>query len=627
MEIAITATLERDRERLMRQAEKRLYTNVERRSQQTAAQNKELESLLSIQLAVSIGLLDTIRSLKLKLESITADYQILYAQFQRLQGIKQGLINELYMPSTERLETLLKGSSEETDKDGIQDKPSSVDTEEEEASEGARLRKIFTTAAPRRKKQIGKRAKDLARLICQEIYDTSGLDNLDALWGEGNWEVAFWDVVESIEFVPATVYRKRVYYPVIRKRTIDPIQGNVFELIRLPRENALLAKSLLTPSLMAAILYDKFVMYLPLYRQEHDPNRFGGFPISRQIMSAWIVTMAQRLKPFYDYLVALLLQQRYLQCDETTWLVIHDVGTRNYFWVQRTGELLNCHPIVIVGYESGRSTEHLRTLFAGIDKEMRITSDAYSAYYAIQREMPDFIVLCGCFMHARRYFTDAFKILDKKGFTKKQIMELEETKILHMIAAIYKAEMPLKELTSDERKRRRDTEVRPLVDAFFQYVRDFDETNPLVTAKMREAIQYSRNHETELRKFLEDGNIPIDNGAAERAIRPIAMSRRNCLFSNTIEGARANASFLSFIETAEESGVNSFYYLKYLLEHSIEIAEYRANLDNMLPWSETYRSYEEREKQEFVRALAPPNSNYLPTTPKIRRRRDIAVPA
>lgn len=206
--------------------------------------------------------------------------------------------------------------------------------------------------------------------------------------------------------------------------------------------------------------------------------------------------------------------------------------------------------------------------------------------------------------------------------TDEEIENLEETKIVEMIGEIYHADESLKTLTSEERKARRDSEVRPLVDKFFEYVHDFSITDPLVSEKMKEAINYSICHEMELRQFLSDGNIPIDNGVSERAIRPIALLRRNVLFSNTVNGANAVAVFMSLIATAREANADIYYYLKYLLEHSRSISEGKANLNEMLPWSGAYRSYEEHQKLEI---LKPTGNNDPPITPKIQRKHAVSA--
>ena len=610
VEVAIDHAIELDHERKIRLAEKQIYKNVQNRAVKLQEQNKKLENDLAVLCTVFIELLKLIHASTAKLDACIAAYSELSKQLQHSQEVNVTLNNKIYAPSTERLDSLISHKKEE------------VSQNEDNTKQILEQNKRIKVPTERRNRIKGKRAYDLSFLPCREYYDEEALKGLNQEWGNGNWEVPFWEPVDSVEVIPAIAYRKRVFRPVVRVRIPDPAVGAVYELIRLPHQIPLIEKSLVTPSFLSYILYELFVMYSPLYRQENTSLLFNAFPVTRQTLSRWVITMAKRLKPLYDYLSELLLRQSYLQCDETRWNVIHDEKSQNWLWLQRTSELLDCQQIVLFEYETGRDTEHLIKLFADLGKEIHITSDAYSSYFSIQKKKDGLIILCGCFMHARRYFTNALKIRCQSHMTNEEIKNLEETKIVEMIGEIYHADESLKNLTSEERKTKRDSEVRPLVDKFFEYVHAFNITDPLVSEKMREAINYSICHEMELRQFLSDGNIPIDNGASERAIRPIALLRRNVLFSNTVNGANAVAVFMSLITTAREANADIYYYLKYLLEHSIEVSEGKTNLDKMLPWSEVYQEYEKRQKSEI---LKPTGNNDPPITPKIQRKQVVSA--
>ena len=615
MDIAINYAIELDREHKIRLAEKQIYKNVQQRSQKVEEQNKKLENDVAVLCTVFVELMKLIHASATKLDTCIAAYADLSTQLQHMKEMNISLNDEIYAPSTERLNSLI--SATHTAKEDVFQDTCNVNPEQNGIT-----RILNTDEHKRRNKIKGKRAENLSHLPYRKYYDIDALNSLDDKWGKGNWEVFRWEPTETIEVIPAIPYRKIIYRPVIRVRTLDPVSGNVYELIRLPHELPLIEKSLVTPSFLSYILYELFVMFSPLCRQENASLLFNAFPVTRQTLSRWVITAAERLEPLYNYLNNLLLQQNYLQCDETRWNVIHDENSQNWFWLQRTSELLNCNQIIIFAYESGRDTGHLIKLFANLDKEIHITSDAYSSYFSIQKKKDGLITLCGCFMHARRYFTNALKIRCQSHMTDEEIKNLEETKIIEMIGEIYKADEALKNLTPEERKLRRDIDVRPLVDKFFNYVHAFDMSDPLVTEKMREAINYSISHEAELCQFLNDGNIPIDNGASERAIRPIAMLRRNVLFSNTVKGAKTVAVFMSLIATAREARVDIFLYLKYLLEQSINISDKSANLDDMLPWSDAYHTYEEQKNKE---TLIPTKNNDPPITPKIRRKQAISA--
>lgn len=97
-----------------------------------------------------------------------------------------------------------------------------------------------------------------------------------------------------------------------------------------------------------------------------------------------------------------------------------------------------------------------------------------------------------------------------------------------------------------------------------------DETNPLYSDKLKDAIRYSKNQEKYLRRFLEDGNIPVDNGASERNMKPVACHRKNSLFSFSKKGADATMTIMSLIETAKANQAIPYYYLKYLFRKYVK---------------------------------------------------------
>ena len=238
-------------------------------------------------------------------------------------------------------------------------------------------------------------------------------------------------------------------------------------------------------------------------------------------------------------------------------------------------------------------------------------------------------------------YADALKAL--KGDAKELTHETVANKALVQIAAIYKAEEALKKLTAEERYDRRQREVKPLVEAYFAWVHEQDPAC-ILSEKTREGLKYSLNQEKYLRQhrtiasadisgsfvpilqfekleihkvflrfpnfileqnlsllslaelcgaalkvFLEDGNIPIDNSATERAIRPFTIGRANWHIIDTIHGAEASATIYSLVETAKANQLKIYEYLKHLLT---EIPKHMDDtgmdfLEDLLPWSDT----------------------------------------
>lgn len=187
--------------------------------------------------------------------------------------------------------------------------------------------------------------------------------------------------------------------------------------------------------------------------------------------------------------------------------------------------------------------------------------------------------------HARRDYADALKAL--KDEDKEYASETVAHKALVQIAAIYKAEAALKDKTAEERKKGRQEKVLPLVEAYFAWVKE-QEPATILSEKTRDALKYSLNQEKYLKVFLENGEVPIDNSATERAIRPFTVGRANWHIIDTIHGAQASAVIYSLVETAKANKLKIYEYLKHLLT---EIPKHMDDtsltfLDDLLPWSE-----------------------------------------
>ena len=155
------------------------------------------------------------------------------------------------------------------------------------------------------------------------------------------------------------------------------------------------------------------------------------------------------------------------------------------------------------------------------------------------------------------------------------------------IAAIYKAEAALKDKSAADRYLGRQKEVKPLVEAYFAWVRE-QEPATILSEKTRDGLKYSLNQEKYLKVFLDNGEVPIDNSATERAIRPFTIGRANWHLIDTIHGAQASAIVYSLVETAKANKLKIYEYLKHLLT---EIPKHmdssdRSFLDGLLPWSD-----------------------------------------
>ena len=578
---------------------------------------KELEIRLKETENASSAMALEYQQMKDELNGARKEIDALRKQNQHLTGIQTIQTNDLFGRSTEKTEDILNQALEGNlpTKDPLAE--DAAEQKEEKRVNRRRVGEIIPLFdnLDSRKAKGRKKRMDLSGLDVQSFFDYD-IDELNRAYGEGNWRFAYWKEDRKVELIHQTTYLKVTYTPIISV-------GLDHRLIRIPTENALIPKSVASPSLLAQIMLDWNRMYLPLYRQESDPNRFG-FALSRQTMSWWILYVAQtHFRPVYEYLCQQLKGYRHQNCDETYYSVTLDErgpGAKSFIWVHRSGDLADVPQIVVYCYEKTRGADHLRNFYAGLLEMIYLTCDAYSAYPCYAGESNGLIILTGCFMHCRRRFVEALLILNLKGLADEQIRNLPETRAILLIREIYLAEGQLKDLSPEERLERRKTEVLPKVNAFFEFVSGIDLNNPLLSEKMKDAIQYALNQEMYLRRFLTDGSIPIDNGIAERSVKPVALYRRNSLFSFSVKGAESMVTIFSLIETARANDADPYFYLKYLMEQMPKHLYNKGSeyMPDLMPWSDVYRRYEATERMNLVKAQAPP-SNERPRTPRKRR--------
>lgn len=371
------------------------------------------------------------------------------------------------------------------------------------------------------------------------------------------------------------------------------------EFLRADRPKDLLRNSVATHSLAAAIMNGKYTNAFPLYRIEQE-FKANGVNISRQTMANWVIRISQKyLEPVWRCLHDELLKQGVIQADETTCQVVHDnnpddpndkkgaPGHKNYMWLYRSTQFNREHPIVIYEYQRTRHHKHPEEFLQGFRGILE--TDGLQQYHMLEDRIPGF-TNASCWIHARRFFADAVKSLGKNSGVKPG--QTIAGHALAMISAMYKIEDTLKDLSADERLRERKKKIEPLVDVFFVWVKEtLADEKALPRGKTAEGLRYCVNQEKYLRVFLTNGDVPMDNSASERAIRPFTIGRKNWVIIDSIKGARASAVVYSIVETAKLNNLNVYYYLDYLLTELPEMTDQDGNIDTakikqLLPWSD-----------------------------------------
>jgi hypothetical protein len=259
--------------------------------------------------------------------------------------------------------------------------------------------------------------------------------------------------------------------------------------------------------------------------------------------------------------------------DETPVQVLKEPGktaqSKSYLWVQRGGP--PAHPIVLYHYDPGRGAEVANRLLEGFSGYLQ--TDGYAGYHAAVATHR--LTHVGCMAHARRKFMEAVKA---QGKNKKRG---KAHRGLTLIQKLYRIEKQSRKLDPEKRHAERQHLARPILDEIRAWL---DQVLPQVppTSATGKALHYLHNEWNQLIRYLDDGRLEIDNNAAENAIRPFVLGRKNWLFSDSVRGVKASANLYSLIETAKANQLEPYAYLRYLFTE-LPKAQTVEQIEDLLP--------------------------------------------
>ena len=423
-------------------------------------------------------------------------------------------------------------------------------------------------------KKKGKKEQDMSGLPIERVDHYMTEEELTAEFGKNGWKQLPDAISRRYRFVPAKVEVEEHHIGVYS----DKKDGH---MVKAKHPRGLLHGSTVSPTLAAAIINGKYVNAIPLYRLEQEFRRYG-LAITRQNMANWMIRLGEEyLSVLYDYLHQKLYDYHVIQADETPVLVNRDgrpAGSKSYMWVYRSGYMYPEKQIVLYEYQRTRNASHPREFlkdFSGI-----CVTDGYQVYHTLEKEKEE-LTIAGCWVHGRRKFEEALATIPAEG-KKESVAWL----VMKQIQAIYREEGKLKDLPSKERLAQRQVVIQPLVDALFAYLKQKKE-QIVVKGKLEAAFTYLLNQEKYLRVFLNDGDVPMDNNASERAIRGFCIGKKNWEVIDTINGAKTSAVIYSIAETAKANNLKPYEYFEHLLtvipEHMEDTD--RSFLEELLPWS------------------------------------------
>lgn len=375
----------------------------------------------------------------------------------------------------------------------------------------------------------------------------------------------------KLKYIPAKLIKERHIYPTYKCENC--YKDDITNIVKAPYQLAF-PKSMVSSSFVANMITDKFLKYVPLYRQE-KLFRNVGLDISRQNLSNWFIAGANELSSLVELMHKDILKQDIIHADETVLQVIKSCKVECRIWGMASSKYSN-EQIRLYFYKDNRKHDTGIELFKGF--KGYIQSDCYQAY----DKVPNCIDVA-CIAHARRKYADFIKAC-KGELKESNSICLQGIKFLD---DLYKVEHRLEKENASIKKiyEVRNKESREILNNYKKWL---DETYPLLPPKgnLAKALYYSINNYDNLCNYLLDGRLTIDNNLAERCMKNFVIGRKNFLFCFTENGANKSAIAYSMVETAVANNLNVFEYLTYVFDTlPIINKDDEESLRKLLPYS------------------------------------------
>ena len=374
------------------------------------------------------------------------------------------------------------------------------------------------------------------------------------------------DVSEVLDYVPA---RFRVIQHVRPKLACPACE----RIVQVPAPSRPIERGLAGAGLLAHVLVSKYADHLPLYRQAQIYAR-EGVPIERSTMAEWVAGCFRLLDPLVEALAGYVMSGGKLHADDTPVPVLDPGRGRT-----KTGRLWTYvrddraagsdqAPAVLLRYAPDRSGERPREHLASFSGVLQ--ADAYAGFGHLYKDGR--IREAACWAHARRGFYDLHQANASPV----------AGEALERIGALYKIEADIRGKPPDERAAIRKARAGPLLESLREWLHHTlaraSKKSPLA-----QAIGYVLTRWTAFTRYVDDGRIEIDNNAAERALRVVALGRKNYLFCGSDAGGERAAAIYSLIGTAKLNGLDPQAYLRHVIER---IGDHPINrVEELLPWN------------------------------------------
>lgn len=313
-----------------------------------------------------------------------------------------------------------------------------------------------------------------------------------------------------------------------------------------------------SPQLLAHAIVSKFHDGLPLYRQEKIAAR-QGVELPRDKLARWLVKLLPLLQPLHNLCQDVTFSYDITQIDATGIQVLKEDGrraeTKSYLWIRRGGP--PDKPVVVVDYSTSACGETVFELLN--DTHGYLVCDASTSFNLSVRRQALSLVYCND--HARRRFAEVLKVVGDKKKTK----DWAATKAIGFYKALYHIEQEIKDLLPQQKFRERQARAVPLWDEFLKWA-EAEYAAGIAHRRTREAFAYLIKHAEGLRRYCDDGRLPISNIRTEHVAKTIAVPRKNFLFADTVDGAKISAMLYGLLESAKASDHNAFHYMSVILD-------------------------------------------------------------
>jgi transposase len=391
------------------------------------------------------------------------------------------------------------------------------------------------------------------------------------------------EVSEKLDIIPAKMQVIRHIRYKYACKNCEGVESEGPTVKIAPTPAQIIPKGIATPGLVAHILTAKFEDALPFYRQEKIFTRLG-VDLPRPTMCGWAMKVAEQCQPLLSILHKEIRSGPLINMDETPVQVMNEPGRSNtsmsYMWVFRGGA--PDKPVLMYQYHPTRSGQVPGDFLKGY--RGYIQTDGYNGYDALSRRPGIYHV--GCWAHVRRKFVEVVKAASGQG--KKGHADTA----LEYIGRLYAVEKSAKHnnLNADQIVALRAENSMPVLLEFKTWLEALANQTP-PKGLLGKAVNYTLKNWPSLIRYLENGHITPDNNAAENAIRPFVLGRKNWLFAGHPNGAHASASLFSLIETAKANGLKPYFYLRYLFER-LPLAITESDYKKLLPLNLTTEKIE-----------------------------------